>query len=100
MTAPTLQDTLAELNELSQFFITAENDIRSGKTVDMSGVDARVGELCKVVQGAIPEQQEVYLPELTALLSLLDSCELALRMMHASNDDDASAPKDTTHAGS
>lgn len=100
MTAPSLQDTLAELNALSQFFIKAENEIKNGKTVDMSSIDQRVGDLCQTVQNAIPEQQEVYLPELTALLNLLNSCELALRIMNISNDDAAPASKDTTHAGS
>lgn len=81
MTSPTLQDTLAELNELSQFFITTEATIRNGGEVDMSGIDARVSTLCQTVQTAIPEQQKIYLPELNVLLNLLNSCELALRVM-------------------
>jgi len=83
MTAPSIQETLAELNTLSQYFIEAEATIKSGKTVDMTGIDQRVSQLCETVQTAIPEQQEVYLPELTALLNLLNSCDLAIRMMQS-----------------
>ncbi len=82
MNSTSLQHTLAELNELSQFFIHAEAEIRKGQNVDMSGIDARVAELCQTVQQAIPEQQKLYLPELSILLNLLDSCEAALRLMH------------------
>lgn len=82
MSSPTLHDTLTELNALSQFFVHAEADIRQGKNVDMSGIDARVSGVCQTVQQAIPEQQKLYLPELTILLNLLDSCETALRLMH------------------
>ena len=93
MNSPSLQHTLAELNELSQFFIHAEAEIRNGKNVDMSGVDARVTELCLTVQQAIPEQQKLYLPELSMLLNLLDSCEVALRLMHQTD-----LPSSTTQA--
>jgi hypothetical protein len=86
MTASNLQDTLAELNELSQFFITAEAQIRQGQEVDLSGVESRISCVCLAVQNAIPEQQQLYLPELNVLLSLLDSCEMALRTMQTSAD--------------
>jgi len=81
MTPPALPDTLAELNALSQFFIKAEDTIKGGQAVDMTGIDQRINALCTIVQEAIPEQQEIYLPELTALLNLLNSCEIALRVM-------------------
>lgn len=84
MTAPSLQDTLAELNELSQFFIQAEASIKNGVAVDMAGIETRINDLCKTVQTAIPEQQKLYLPELTILLNLLDSCEAAIRLMQSS----------------
>lgn len=81
MTSPTLQETLAELNELNQFFIHAEATIKKGQTVDMNGIESRIAAMCQTVQDAIPEQQKVYLPELNMLLNLLDSCELAVRSM-------------------
>lgn len=92
MTSPTLQDTLAELNELSQFFIMTEAAIKNGGEVDMSGIDERVSTLCHTVQTAIPEQQKIYLPELNVLLNLLNSCELALRVMQSN------APETSHHA--
>lgn len=83
MTAPTLQETLSELTELSQFFIAAEASIKNGQNVDMAGIDARVSTLCHTVQTAVPDQQQIYLPELNMLLNLLNACELALRLMQS-----------------
>ncbi|MGE4352115.1 MAG: hypothetical protein AB7E52_08005 [Bdellovibrionales bacterium] len=84
MSAPSLQDTLAELNELSQFFISAEAQIKDGLCIDMNGIEGRITAVCQTVQTAIPEQQKIYLPELNILLTLLDSCEQAVRMAQGS----------------
>jgi hypothetical protein len=82
MTPPTpLTKTLEELNALSRFFIDAEKQLKDGYQVDLSGMDERIGEICKIIQDAIPEQQEQYLPELNNLLKLLNSCETVLRSM-------------------
>lgn len=89
MTAPSIQQTLAELNELSAFFIQAEATIKGGGNVDMSGMDARIADVCQTVQDALPEQQEQYLPELTALLNLLNSCEMAIHNMQPDERSDA-----------
>lgn len=81
MTPVSIQNTLAELNELSAFFLKAESTIKQGGAVDMSGMDTRISEVCRAVQNAMPEQQQQYLPELNALLNLLNSCETAIRTM-------------------
>jgi len=101
MTAPSFEDTLVELNALSQFFITTESALKNGQSVDMSGIDARITALCLIVQQAEAEQQEVYLPQLTALLGLLNSCELALRVMQTTIElehDTNEINKDRDHA--
>lgn len=82
MTPPPLQDTLAELKELNTFFISAEEIIKSGGSVDMTTMDQRIGVVCQAVQDAEPEQQQHFLPELTVLLNQLNSCELAIRALH------------------
>lgn len=78
---PPLTKTLEELNALSRFFIDAEKQLKDGYQVDLSGVDERIGKVCKIIQEALPEQQEQYLPELNNLLNLLNSCESVLRSM-------------------
>jgi len=80
-TTPPLADTLADLNALCHYFMDAETKIRQGLHIDMSGMEQRVNEICQMVQRALPDQQQQYLPELTALLGLLSSCEAALRSM-------------------
>ncbi|MDD2325712.1 MAG: hypothetical protein PHW63_06910 [Alphaproteobacteria bacterium] len=79
--APSPAETMAEIQTLSTYFMQAEETIKSGGTVDMSGMETQVGAVCKKVQDSPPEAQRDYLPELTALLSRLDSCELAIRSM-------------------
>lgn len=86
MTAPTLTDTLTELNDLCQFFKDAEAGLKSGRMTDLSGVDARISAVCKTVQDAVPAQQQQYLPELTVLISLLNSYEKELRILKAIAD--------------
>ena len=87
MSSSSLPQTLAELNALCHYFIDAENRIRQGEKIDMTGMDTRVNEICHTIQDAMPDQQQQYLPELTALLGLLSSCEAAIRSVKASTHD-------------
>jgi len=80
-TPPPLQTTLDELKGLDAFFVRAEEAIKRGELVDMTSIDERVEAVCAIVQTAGPEHQKAFLPELTGLLSRLDSCELAIRCM-------------------
>ena len=79
MTKEHEQILMTELQTLSAYFLQAEETIKNGGTVDMSGMETQVGIVCKKVQESPPEAQRDYLPELTALLAHLDSCELAIR---------------------
>lgn len=85
-TSPSTPNLLEELRDLSLFFIKAETDMKNGIEVDMSGIDKRVHDVCVAVQTASPNQQEVCLPEMNALLGLLNACELALRGMYTSHE--------------
>jgi hypothetical protein len=80
--APSLSETLAELNNLCQFFADAEARLKNGQVVDLAGVDDRVAAVCKTVETAIPEQQKEYLPELTVLINLLNTYEAGLKSWH------------------
>ncbi len=90
MTASSLPETLSELNALCRYFMDAESKIRQGEPVDMTGLDRRVKEICQTVQNSMVDQQQQYLPELTALLGLLSSCEAAL-LAHPPKDGDHDA---------
>ena len=85
--APSLTDTLTELNTLCQFFSEAEARLRKGQVIDLSGIDARVAEVCQKVETAMPEQQKQYLPELTVLINLLNTYESALKALHGTLDE-------------
>ena len=73
MTLDSIDSTLTELNALRQFFTDAMTKLNDGQIVDMAGIDRRVAAVCQTVQGAVPTQQQVYLPELTVLIELLSS---------------------------
>lgn len=81
--AVALPETLDELNELCRFFEEAEKALAQGRITDLTGIDARVGAVCQRVQKALPEQQELYLPELTVLINLLNGYEQSLRGLYA-----------------
>ncbi|MCL2469671.1 MAG: hypothetical protein FWF24_05515 [Alphaproteobacteria bacterium] len=82
-----LQETLNELHALAAFFLNAEATIKDGGAIDMSGMDERVTVMCEMVQNAPIEQQQLYLPELTTLLTLLDACEQAIHNMTPASED-------------
>jgi len=83
MNNETQPNTLQELSSLQKFFSDAENQLKAGKIVDMTGVDERISSVCQAVQKAAPELQKVFLPELTALIELLGDYEKELRKIQA-----------------
>lgn len=84
---------LDELHALRTFFANAQNNLRAGKIVNMTGIDQRIAAVCELVKGAEPEQQKAYLPELTVLIELLNLYERDLRRLQAALDNVA-AEKD------
>ena len=79
----TISDVTPEIISLKEFFTDAQAHLRSGKVVDMTGLDQRIADVCKAVQQSDPEKQRTYLPELTALIELLNSYEKDLRQIQA-----------------
>lgn len=95
MTSHSIPDTLKELNELCQFFMKAEDDLKQGQVTDLTGVDQRVSDVCKTVQAAMPLQQKEYLPLLTTLIDLLNGYEQSLRVLQ----EDSSGSQIAQNAG-
>ena len=89
--APSLTDTLTELNTLCQFFSEADARLRKGQVIDLDGIETRVAEICQKVETALPEQQKQFLPELTVLINLLNTYESALKSLHVSLDENKQA---------
>jgi hypothetical protein len=72
-----------EIKDLQQFFITALAQIEAGEVVSMTGVDKRISSVCRSAQNAPPEQQQIFLPELTILINLLNNYERDLRKLQS-----------------
>lgn len=75
---------MQEINSLKDFFTSAHALLLEGQMVNMNGIDKRISVVCQTAQNAPPEQQKAYLPELTTLISLLNSYEAGLRKMQTS----------------
>ena len=73
-----------EIRELQQLFATAMAQLRAGQIMSMVGVDERISNVCQAAQKAPTEEQQVYLPELTVLINLLNGYEQDLRKLQAS----------------
>lgn len=84
MTPDLKTGTIHEMGALQHFFSTAMEKLKQGQVVDMTGIDVRVSQLCQVVQKAPPEDQQMFLPELTVLIDLLNNYEALLRKLQAS----------------
>ncbi|MDD5586741.1 MAG: hypothetical protein PHY92_07290 [Alphaproteobacteria bacterium] len=74
---------LKEIHDLQQFFTGALALLDAGEISSMSGVDKRISAVCQAAQNSPPEQQQVYLPELTILIDLLNHYEKDLRKLQA-----------------
>ena len=77
-------NVMNEIHDLQQFFTAAHTQLQAGQVVNMSGVENRISRVCQAAQQAAPEQQQTYLPELTVLISLLNTYEQDLRTIQAS----------------
>lgn len=75
---------LKEIKELQQFFTAALSHLQEGQVLNMTGMDKRISLVCEAAQNAKPEEQQVFLPELTALINLLNAYEDELRKIQSS----------------
>jgi hypothetical protein len=71
--------------------MAAKRLVRSGRTVELEGLDRRIGELCMVLAGIPREDGQALLPLLEDVRVSLDDLALALRTA-SSTDRAASIP--------
>lgn len=88
MTAP--DPIKEELAALQTFFADARARLQTGAIVSMEDMEQRIAKLCTSVTTSPPDQQKVYLPELTALIDTMNLYENALRTSQAAQPSSSS----------
>jgi len=78
----TAQSLTHEFEAIDEYLKAVSDILRDGHMPDLSGLDARVSELCSTIQGAEPELQQQFLSKMSTLLEKLDLCERDIRAFH------------------
>jgi hypothetical protein len=72
-------NALEELVAIREYVLVAQRQLKSGKMPDMTVLERRTGDLCRIIQQATSDIQQKCAPELKELARQLDDCEQELR---------------------
>ncbi len=75
---PTL-DALQELAAIRAYVLDAQRQLQSGHMPDMTSLEKRTADLCRIIRVASGDVQKQCAPELADLAHDLDDCEQGLR---------------------
>ncbi|MDR3450018.1 MAG: hypothetical protein P4M15_09800 [Alphaproteobacteria bacterium] len=79
-----LEKLTGEFAAIDEYLKAVREILQDGHMPDMTGLDARVSDLCAALEQAKPELQQQCLPKLDKLLKRLDVCETEIRAFRAS----------------
>ena len=77
-TRPSL-NVLDELMSIRDYVLEAQRQLKDGDMPDMTALEKRTGDLCRIIRDAAPDLQQKCAPELKELAAQLDDCEQELR---------------------
>jgi len=75
-------NALDELIAIRDYVLTAQRQLKSGKMPDMTTLEKRTNELCRIIERASSDIQQKCAPELKELARQLDDCEQELRAFY------------------
>jgi hypothetical protein len=78
-TQPSL-NVLDELMSIRDFVLKAQEQLKAGSMPDMTVLEKRTGDLCRIIRSAGSDVQQKCAPELKELAKQLDDCEQELRV--------------------
>jgi hypothetical protein len=78
-TAQPALNVLDELVSIRDYVLKAQDQLKSGEMPDMTALEKRTADLCRIIRSAAPDLQQKCAPELKELAKQLDECELELR---------------------
>lgn len=82
---PTFSSSLNVLDELvsiRSYVLEAQSQLKAGKMPDMTALEERTADLCRIIRDASSEVQQKCAPELKELARQLDDCEHELRSFY------------------
>lgn len=86
--APTTEQLVHAITELTEYIAASEARIRQGEELDMSGVDDQVQELCDRIESAPPAVKKPVEPHLAKMIMALEKLADALEVQLASAQDE------------
>ena len=72
-------NVLDELMSIRDYVLEAQAQLKDGEMPDMTALEKRTGDLCRIIRSAAPDLQQKCAPELKELARQLDDCEQELR---------------------
>jgi len=73
---------LEELASIREYVMEAQRQLKSGHMPDMTSLEQRTADLCRLIKEANSEVQKQCAPELADLARQLDDCEQGLRAFY------------------
>jgi len=77
-------NVLDELAAIRSYVLDAQSQLKAGKMPDMTALEERTSDLCRIIRDATSEVQQKCAPELKELARQLDDCEFELRTFYGS----------------
>jgi hypothetical protein len=80
-------DVLDELVSIRDYVLKAQAQLKDGQMPDMTALENRTADLCRIIRSAAPDLQQKCAPELKELARQLDDCEQELRAFFETSPD-------------
>jgi len=75
-------NALDELTAIREYVMDAQRQLKSGRMPDMTSLEQRTADLCRIIREATSDVQKQCAPELADLAHQLDDCEQGLRAFY------------------
>ncbi|HUY68474.1 MAG TPA: hypothetical protein VMV79_04155 [Alphaproteobacteria bacterium] len=76
---PSPADALAELASIRDYIAEVQRQMRAGQMPDMTRLEQRTADLCRIITESSSDIQQKCAPELQELAHQLDDCEKNMR---------------------
>jgi hypothetical protein len=73
---------LEELNAIRAYVMDVQRQLKAGHMPDMTALEHRTADLCRIIREASSDVQKKCAPELADLVRQLDDCEQGLRAFY------------------
>jgi hypothetical protein len=82
MTSTPALAALEELASIRDYVMQAQRELKAGRMPDMTSLEERTADLCRIIRESSGDVQKQCAPELADLARQLDDCEQSLRSFY------------------